>query len=971
MHDLITLIAPLEALRATHGDAVADAALAPLRQMYGEAAVAAALAAIRAHGSPTSATPQQAIQASDGSQIDHVRQQTVYGDYYEAPPDPHLPRQERALRTYLVSMANGCNALALSSLDPTDAAHRRPLELARVYIGLHTTTQVRLTDAERTAQAERPRRSDAERDMRPLTALEALVRADQRRMLLLGAPGSGKSTFVNHLALCLAGAALQAQGLCPPQPEGGWLAQLPGWTSGTLLPIRVILRDFAAFPALAHADQGSVALLRDFLLTTLAAGNCAEALEPLTSALDAGRALLLLDGLDEVVGHPALAHVTESIVATARTYAHSPILVTCRILDYQAERLRQLPGFPTHTLADLTDEQVAQFVADWYAELAASGRRSTSQAAADTRALQQAIAARPELRDLARLPLLLTVMALVHANKGTLPDARALLYYECIDILLLRWRQSRGEHDLLTRLGVSQFRSSDLLALMARLGFAAHERAERSAEEVNRPADLSESEVMRLLADGFAQYDDRRKYHLAEMVLHALMQGNGLLLKRGPDVYAFPHRTFQEFLAGYHLLRQPNALRLCLERSPQAQWHEALLLMAGYQVLAGGEFDKPLSLVEKLLERSPREQVLAGELLTVLGRERVAGYDPALLASGGLWRRVHRALLRLAVQGQAPAVPATLRVRAGLVMGRLCVYDQDAVTTPIVDPRLPLALIGLSVQQSPRWHEALQAYWCPISAGPFWYGDDRKGPLQPVTLSYDFQIARYPVTNADFARFIATDGYADPRWWTDHCWRFLQPGRHDYVWEDNAQPITRPRLWDDSVYNTPIQPVVGVSWYEAVAYCAWLTDQGHSQGWLSTDQQIRLPTALEWERAARHTDRRRYPWGDAPPDAERANYKETGIGRPSPVGCFPQGRAVCGALDLAGNVMEWLATPDGAEQQIKPEKDFTHNAIVLRTYSDFRDEPENLCCGSRDWGYPGDRLSYQGFRLVRFLRSSE
>ncbi len=970
MHDLITLIAPLEALRATHGDAVADAALAPLRQMYGEAAVAAALAAIRAHDSPTSATPQQAIQASDGSQIDHVRQQTVYGDYYEVPPDPHLPRQERALRTYLVSTANGCNALALSSLDPTDAAHRRPLELARVYIGLHTTTQVRLTDADPAAQAQRSRRSNAEQDMRPLTALEALVRADQRRMLLLGAPGSGKSTFVNHLALCLAGAALQAQGLCPPQPEGGWLAQLPDWTPGALLPIRVILRDFAASAAVAHADQGSVALLRDFLQATLAAGDCAEALEPLMSALDEGRAVLLLDGLDEVVGHPALAHVTESILATARAYPHSLILVTCRILDYQVERLRQLPGFPTHTLAELTDAQIAQFVADWYAELAASGRRSTSQAAADTRYLQQAIAARPELRDLARLPLLLTVMALVHVNKGTLPDARALLYYECIDILLLRWRQSRGEHDLLTRLGVSQFRSSDLLALMARLGFAAHERAERSAEESSRPADLSESEVMRLLADGFAQYDNGRKYHLAEMVLHALMQGNGLLLKRGPDVYAFPHRTFQEFLAGYHLLRQPNALRLCLERSPQAHWHEALLLLAGYQVLAGGEFDKPLSLVEKLLERSPGEQVLAGELLTVLGRERVAGYDPALLASGGLWWRVHRALLRLAVQGQAPAFPATLRVRAGLVMGRLCVYDQDAVTTPIVDPRLPLALIGLPVQQSASWHQALNAYWCPISAGSFWYGDDRKGPLQPVTLPYDFQIARYPVTNADFARFIAADGYTDRCWWTDHGWTFLQPGRHDYPWEDNAQPITRPRRWDNSVYNNPIQPVIGVSWYEAVAYCAWLTDQGHSQGWLSTDHEIRLPTSLEWERAARHTDRR-YPWGDAPPDAERANYKETGIGRPAPVGCFPQGRAACGALDLAGNVMEWLATPDGAEQQIKPEKDFTPADTILVTYNDFRDEPENLCCGSRGRYFPLDWVFNQGFRLVRSLRSSE
>jgi len=597
-------------------------------------------------------------------------------------------------------------------------------------------------------------------------------------------------------------------------------------------------------------------------------------------------------------------------------------------------------------------------VQHWYTELAQSGRRASGQARDDAQALQQAIAARPELRALARLPLLLTVMALVHTNKGTLPDARALLYAECIEILLLRWRQQRGERDLLTRLALPQFRSSDLLALMARLGFAAHELAERSRDAAGRPADLSESAVVQVLAEGFAPHDPARKHALAELVLNTLTQGNGLLLKRGPAVYAFPHRTFQEFLAGYHLLRQPNTLRLCLERSAQAHWHEALLLMAGYQMLAGGEFDKPLSLVEKLLERTSDEQVLAGDLLTLMGRERAAGYDPALLDSGGLWRRVHRALLKLAVQGQAPAVPATLRVRAGLVMGRLCAYDTPDDTVPIVDPRLPLAVIGLPIQQTPRWRQALTSYWCPVDAGAFWYGDDRKGTLRKVTLSYPYQIARYPVTHADFARFVADGGYTQERWWTAE-------GRQ---WR-GQNSVMAPGFFDNTRYNNPMQPVVGVSWYEAVAYCTWLTDQGHRQGWLPQTDVIRLPTSLEWERTARHTDQRRYPWGDAEPDAERANYDETGIGAPSPVGCFPQGSAACGALDMAGNVDEWTITPDDKDQQVEPQKDFTRTQGVVIRRAAFNDNSERMCCGSRGRYNPFSWNDFLGFRLVWSPRS--
>ena len=155
------------------------------------------------------------------------------------------------------------------------------------------------------------------------------------------------------------------------------------------------------------------------------------------------------------------------------------------------------------------------------------------------------------------------------------------------------------------------------------------------------------------------------------------------------------------------------------------------------------------------------------------------------------------------------------------------------------------------------------------------------------------------------------------------------------------------------LYNQPTQPVVGVSWYEAAAYCAWLTEVGRAAHWVAANASLRLPTSLEWERAARGLDdQRRYPWGNEAPDAERANYQATGLGRPSAVGCFPVGAAACSALDMAGNVMEWMSTPYGDPGLVEAQKDFTPSDRVMLTWSYYGDPAEPLRCGSRFWFVP-------------------
>ncbi|MEI8307883.1 MAG: SUMF1/EgtB/PvdO family nonheme iron enzyme, partial [Chloroflexales bacterium] len=213
-----------------------------------------------------------------------------------------------------------------------------------------------------------------------------------------------------------------------------------------------------------------------------------------------------------------------------------------------------------------------------------------------------------------------------------------------------------------------------------------------------------------------------------------------------------------------------------------------------------------------------------------------------------------------------------------------------------------------SVKASPpspahgRGGQGVRVSWLPtlipIPAGPFLMGSsdadtqayDSEKPQHTLTLP-DYWIAKTPVTNAQFQPFVEGDGYRNERYWTQVGWQWCQQER-----------IVTPHYWDDKQWNGADYPLVGVSWFEAVAYCRWLSAQ--------TGHEFRLPSEAEWEKAARGTDGRIYPWGNTW-EVGRCNSKEAGIGKTTPVGQYPNGASPYGVLDMAGNVWEWCATKWG------------------------------------------------------------
>jgi len=186
--------------------------------------------------------------------------------------------------------------------------------------------------------------------------------------------------------------------------------------------------------------------------------------------------------------------------------------------------------------------------------------------------------------------------------------------------------------------------------------------------------------------------------------------------------------------------------------------------------------------------------------------------------------------------------------------------------------------------------------WIKIPAGEFTMGSNDYEDEKPSHKVYldEYYIAKTPTTNAQFKKFVDAGGYKKKAYWSPRGWRWL-------VDDHNGIPLkkilgiqyTQPRYWNEKEWNALSQPVVGVSWYEAEAFCEWA--------------KCCLPSEAEWEKAARGTDGRTYPWGNQAPRKNLANFAKN-IGKTTPVGKYsPAGDSPYGCVDMVGNVGEWCA----------------------------------------------------------------
>ena len=487
------------------------------------------------------------------------------------PPPPH--RFNSHLRTaYLTTLFKDAAGFSLAGIDRKVGASGGTINLYAVYTALLT-----LTPREHGRAGRREELPWQETDR--LSALEQLNR--HKHLVLLGDPGGGKSTFLNFVSICLAGAILEKpqanlELLTGPLPDdkGKDQAETQPWDHKLLLPVRVVLRDFAArsLPDNPQETAGADDILR-FISNELGETLC-EYAPSLKEELHKTGGLVLFDGLDEV---PEADRRREQIKQAVESFAASfplcRILVTSRTYAYQKKDWR-LAGFQEAVLAPFSPGQVRRFIDRWYKQpylkryleerekkplKKAKQLKKEENPLKEAKQLEAAIFNSNRLQALAERPILLTLMANIHLTEGELPENREQLYSKAVVLLLDWWEQQKvstgpdGEKiiyaGLVEWLNIGEkVGRRELLNLIRKLAFTAYE----SQTDPGAIARIAVKDIR----EGLLDLCEKKRYQKFRpfLALDYLRNRNGLLLPLDDDFYTFPHRTFQEYLAACHLV---------------------------------------------------------------------------------------------------------------------------------------------------------------------------------------------------------------------------------------------------------------------------------------------------------------------------------------------------------------------------------------------------------------------------------
>ncbi len=744
---------------------------------------------------------------------------------------------------------------------------------------------------------------------------EDLLRYIRRsvRLQILGEPGSGKTVALQRLAWELCGNA------------------------GEIVPVLVPLLFYAGTPL----EDWVRALLQETGHLRLDDNRA------LAAFLHAGnlRFFFLFDGLNEV--RPAHTdRLKDELVRWMNAHPRHAVIVTSRVQDESWRTLRSQVQ-ETVVIQPIVPAQIEAYL------VAGLGRQRGQ-------ALYNRLDAR--LRALAQRPLLLWLMKEAGAAGESLPGNRGELYARFVTRLLSRDTQDRQLDTDLPERRKRQAASCLACALQ-------HQGA----------LTCQRDEAVKLLAPKF----DKDEV-LAERLLRALAR-HGLLLEDQQQV-RFPHQTLQEHFVAVELLeqaRQEQALgglaRLARRLHELANGPTGLAALAADEwwgetfVQLAGLVDDPAWLVDAIARANPwlawwcveegrqvdeamRAKIEARSVRLLRPAAPVADRRRAVQTLAHMQsERVLRPLFESAADEDAEVARLAVQALAGMGEAVQALVDAALHSEDRHSWRSALRFLGTQPGH-PLWaeipakvlDEALGQPMIWVPPGPFYMGCnkaqakfDDELPQHEVDLP-GYWIGRYPVTFAQFQVFLDDPaGFKDPRWWQGLA--------------ANDEHKKKP---GEQAFKFSNHPREGVSWYDAVAFCRWLGAQ--------SGLPVELPSEAEWEKAARGTDGRIYPWGDTF-DSKKCNTSESGNGKTTPVGQYsPADDSPYGCADMSGNVWEWTRS------QFKPypynagdgrESLSGGDARVLRGGS-WDDSQDGARAVSRLGDSPSYRFNGDGFRLV-------
>ena len=798
----------------------------------------------------------------------------------------------------------------------------------------HASGRVRLQPVvARTEFVHAPWREDSEQIVRRFTFTDAVAQLQTiRRAVLLGDPGSGKTTTLYRLAADLIEAAWLDR--AAPVPL---MVRLGLWTEG-------------AEPFSDFLRRGAVEL-GDHLGTLLVQGRVA----------------LLLDGLNEIPSDQQAGKYRQ-VRDFLAGHAHLLAWVSCREQDYPPDRDL---GLDRVTVAPLDAVRVREFVgnyldalpdygptasADLFWQLAGAAAHETytrftqdvrhtlpdeaERFAAFWLAAQlppgvtwgygslegyenkywedwlQQRAHPASLLLLATNPYMLFMLLDVYQAYRRLPDNRGQLFDQFVQTLLVRERLLARDKN--SGAVIFLLEGTALLAALTGLAFAL--QTQRTGQK-GAAAALTALP----LAEATAYLTEQHRYQAAS--------ANLLLI--GADV-RFAHQLLQEYFAARGMRERiwgaaaPASPPVAGAQSLRAvdiwpprewwqptNWEEATILLAGLYS------DDCTRVLEWVAEANPE---VAARCVVESG-----AHTPEETK-----RRLRdRWLPRLADAQRDP--DARARAAVGRALGRITLRDGAPL-----DNRPGVGIVVRNGLKLPHivWGGEVPTGTYTIGGDKDAYGGEAR---KKVRIEHPYRLARYPVTYAQFQCFVAAADFNDARWWAG------MPAAEEAY--GTVYPL---RELSEQTFPFDNHPRESVSWYQAIAFCRWLS---HHLG-----EEIDLPHEYEWEVAARYPDGRFYPWGNTFDPAKANTWEGARLEQTSAVGLYPDGtNPTLGLYDLSGNVWEWCRNK--YKDPVDAAVDVSGAPRTLRggSWPDGRDFARAAC---RNSYHPDRRYSYVGLRVV-------
>ncbi len=792
-------------------------------------------------------------------------------------------RSRRLERRYLNALIQHCNGLPLRP--PEFAGHEigarvPPMYLERVYVeplvsdpNPEARAQAAVTPGELTPEQTLWQRLTGHKPCLPRIGEVGEALLSTRRLVLRGAAGSGKSTILRYLAITCA-RAIRNSRRRGDSPRLAW--ERLGWHGRPPFPILVQLEDVVRMPGWIKERSlpraAAEVMKRDWQLEN----SVDEIVQFLMRKLDGGRCLILLDGFDVLIDKQTRRDMARQIGFWGRGESSRTnlMVVTCRPEGYEGE-LSEF-DFSVRDIEPFGETQIEEFVQRRYD--AVRGPRLDRDPVCDLRDKLHA----PGMQNLAGNPLLLDLLFLLHLYDKELPDQRYLVYREYARALA----EQRG---------TDWKRQEQVLEALAL----------QMQEQLTQggPTHLEWLEGKKVVAAALRVSDEQANTELVSLCVESGLLQYGPS-RTGERTVRFSHAALRHFFAARAIAAEEGRqLGLLREYAFHPEWREVALLYAG----AGKRSSEVVASLLRKPSVTSDDILLAGQCAYTAAKRQLlmpavrvqveqslrnvveAGSESAALHALNLLilirgfesaRRVIALLSELLESEHASVRAVAARAMISLEEGRQHIDLHEKLAWMVEkDPDLNVRWAAgqtLGHLGDPRI-APLHPQVVEVPEGKFLMGErvvffdaDPFARMHCIFVPR-FAIGRYPVTESEYQVFVAETGHEPP-----------------YHWQDRRYPAGRAN-----------HPVVNVDWFDAMAYCAWLAER--------TGLPYRLPTEAEWEKAARGTDGRDWPWGNEFRPSS-CNTREAGFRTTTPVGIFPDSASPFGAQDMAGNVWEWCST---------------------------------------------------------------